>query len=136
VRVYDNEAGFAIAPHTQSLRLFFASPNTPKTQHADPTSHHAAITPQQARTSKRLLPHRAAPPKSLSLVYWGFSFKSTGGVTRDPFFKFDISTPAKIWRDTPEISAFPTKISAFLCLSGHFSCAVTSGRFDKGRGDA
>jgi hypothetical protein len=34
--------------------------------------------------------------------YWGFSFKSTGGVTRDPFFEFDISTPAKIWRDTPQ----------------------------------
>jgi hypothetical protein len=66
----------------------------------------------------------------------GFSFKSTGGVMRDPFLKFNISTPAKIWWDTPKISTFPTKILAFLRLSGHFSRAVTSGRFDKGRRDA
>jgi hypothetical protein len=56
-------------------------------------------------------------------------------VTRDPFFKFDISTPAKIWRDTPKISTNHTEIFAFLHLSGDFGRAVTSGRFDKDRRD-
>jgi hypothetical protein len=47
--------------------------------------------------------------------YWGFSFKSTRGVTRDPFFKFDISTPAKIWHDT--LQNFD-KSQSTLCLPG------------------
>jgi hypothetical protein len=30
------------------------------------------------------------------------TFKSTIGVTRDQMDQFDISTPAEIWRDTPQ----------------------------------
>jgi hypothetical protein len=42
------------------------------------------------------------------------------------FFRFDISTPTKISRDTPEISTFPRNIFAFLLFLGNFGRAVTS----------
>jgi hypothetical protein len=42
------------------------------------------------------------------------SFKSTGGVTRDPFYLFDISAAAEFSRDTSKISAFELKFSSFL----------------------
>jgi hypothetical protein len=42
-----------------------------------------------------------------SPTYWGFSFKSTGGVTRDPIYRFDISTAAEFSRDTSKISTVP-----------------------------
>jgi hypothetical protein len=48
--------------------------------------------------------------------YWGFSFKSTGGVTRDPIYEFDISTAAEFSRDTPKISTFSQKIASFCCF--------------------
>jgi hypothetical protein len=41
----------------------------------------------------------------------------------DLFFKFDISTPAKIWRDTPQ--NFDKSHGIFLCLSGDFGRAET-----------
>jgi hypothetical protein len=46
---------------------------------------------------------------------------------RDPFFKLDILTPAKIWH--------AREIFTFLCLSGDFGHVMTSGRFDKGYRD-
>jgi hypothetical protein len=46
--------------------------------------------------------------------YCTFSFKSTGGVTRDPFYLFDISAAAEFLRDTSKISAFEPKILPFL----------------------
>jgi hypothetical protein len=45
--------------------------------------------------------------------YWTISFKSTGGVTRDPFYLFDISAAAEFLRDTSKISAFEPKILLF-----------------------
>jgi hypothetical protein len=39
--------------------------------------------------------------------------KSTGGVTRDPFYLFDISAAAKFLCDTLKISAFEPKILQF-----------------------
>ncbi|KAF8149203.1 hypothetical protein K438DRAFT_1779397 [Mycena galopus ATCC 62051] len=46
------------------------------------------------KLKRRLNIHKA-------LQYWIISFKSTGGVTRDRFYLFDISTAAEILRDTP-----------------------------------
>jgi hypothetical protein len=42
-------------------------------------------------------------------LYCSISFKSTLGVTRDPKNQFNISTAAKIWRDTIEIFDIETK---------------------------
>jgi hypothetical protein len=59
-------------------------------------------------------------------------------VTRDPFLKFGISTPTKIWRDIPQNfdkSHRNFRFFAFLRLSGDFGRAVTSGRFNKDRRD-
>jgi hypothetical protein len=53
----------------------------------------------------------------------------------DPFVKFDISTPAKIWCDTPQNFDISPGNFAFLHLSGDFGCTMTSGRFNKGRRD-
>jgi hypothetical protein len=47
-----------------------------------------------------------------------FSFKSTGGVTRDSFYLFDISAAAEILRDTPRNSTFELKILPFLQFLG------------------
>jgi nuclear transport factor 2 (NTF2) superfamily protein len=52
--------------------------------------------------------------------YCSISFKSTLGVTRDPKNHFDISTTAKIWRNTSEIFDIRTKIWAFLCPTVNF----------------
>jgi hypothetical protein len=52
--------------------------------------------------------------------YCSISFKSTPGVTRDPKNQFDISTTAKIWRDTSKIFDIGAKIWAFLCLTANF----------------
>jgi hypothetical protein len=68
--------------------------------------------------------------------YCSISFKSTPGVTRDPKNQFDISTTAKIWRDTSEIVDIGTKILAFLRLTANFEPCVTLGRFDNRRRDA
>jgi hypothetical protein len=57
-------------------------------------------------------------------------------VTRDPNNQFDISTTAKIWRDSTEIFDIETKILAFLGLTGNFEPCVTLGRFDKRLRDA
>jgi hypothetical protein len=57
-------------------------------------------------------------------------------VTRDPKNQFDISTTAKIWRDTSEIFDIERKILAFLGLTGNFEPCVTLGRFDKRLRDA
>jgi hypothetical protein len=46
--------------------------------------------------------------------YWTISFKSTWGVTRDPFYLFDISATAEFLRDTSKISAFESKFLSFL----------------------
>jgi hypothetical protein len=46
--------------------------------------------------------------------YWTISFKSTGGVMRDPFYLFDISAAAEFLLDTSKISAFEPKILPFL----------------------
>jgi hypothetical protein len=59
-----------------------------------------------------------------------FSFKSTGGVTRDQFGLFDNSTTAKFWRDTAKISTFLNEIFSFLRRSGNFGLGVTLKRFD------
>jgi hypothetical protein len=48
-----------------------------------------------------------------AIAYWGFSFKSTGGVTRDPIYQFDISTAAEFSRDTPQNFDIFTKILVF-----------------------
>jgi hypothetical protein len=45
--------------------------------------------------------------------YCTFSFKSTGGVTRDPFYLFDISAAAEFLHDTPKISSFLNFLSSF-----------------------
>jgi hypothetical protein len=42
----------------------------------------------------------------------GFFVQIDRGVTRDPFFKFNISTPAKIWR-VMKFQHFLQKISLF-----------------------
>jgi hypothetical protein len=68
--------------------------------------------------------------------YCSISFKSTLGVTRDPKNQFDISTTAKIWRDTSEIFDIESKILAFLGLTGNFEPCVTLGKFDKWLRDA
>jgi hypothetical protein len=68
--------------------------------------------------------------------YCTFSFKSTGGVTRDPFYLFDISAAAEFLRDTPKISAFEPKISSFLHFLGSLETCVTTWRFDRGPSDA
>jgi hypothetical protein len=50
--------------------------------------------------------------------------------------QFDISTTAKIWRDTSEIFGIETNFLAFLGLTGNFEPCVTLGRFDKRPRDA
>jgi hypothetical protein len=45
--------------------------------------------------------------------YCTISFKLTGGVTRDPFYLFDISAAADFLRDTSKISAFEPEIFPF-----------------------
>jgi hypothetical protein len=68
--------------------------------------------------------------------YCSISFKSTLGVMHDPKNQFDISTTAKIWRDTTEIFDIKMKILAFLGLTGNFEPCVMLGRFDKWPRDA
>jgi hypothetical protein len=43
-------------------------------------------------------------------MYCTFSFKSTGGVTRDPFYLFDNSAAAEFLRDTSKISTLKEKL--------------------------
>jgi hypothetical protein len=50
--------------------------------------------------------------------YRTISIKSTGGVTRDPIYLFDISTPAKILRDHPEIFNIRTRKFSEISLFG------------------
>jgi hypothetical protein len=69
------------------------------------------------------------------MIYWIISFKSTEGVTRDPFYLFDNSTPAEFGVTAPKFRHFPPKIS-FLRLSGNFGLGVMLGRFDRGLRDA
>jgi hypothetical protein len=57
--------------------------------------------------------------------YCTFSFKSTGGVMRDPFYLFDILAAAEFLRDT-------SKISSFLHFLGSLGTCVTAWRFDRG----
>jgi hypothetical protein len=52
----------------------------------------------------------------------GYFIQIDRGVTPDFFFQFDISTLAKIWRDTPQ--NFCHGNFAFLRLSGDFGCTV------------
>ncbi|KAJ7922054.1 hypothetical protein B0H13DRAFT_2655795 [Mycena leptocephala] len=63
-------------------------------------------------------------------IYWIISFKSTWGVTRDPIYLFDISTRAKILRDSSQISTNRNKILAFFHPPGNFGPGVTLGKFD------
>jgi hypothetical protein len=74
--------------------------------------------------------------KKAAYDYCSISFKSTPGVTRDPKSHFDISTTAKISRDTSEIFDIGTKIWAFLRLTANFEPCVTLGRFDNRQCDA
>jgi hypothetical protein len=76
-------------------------------------------------------PHAATAGPAIA-KYCSISFKST----LDPKNQFDISTTAKIWRDTSEILDIETKILAFLGLKGNFEPCVTLGRFDKRPRDA
>jgi hypothetical protein len=55
---------------------------------------------------------------------------------RNPKNQFNISTTAKIWRDTSEIFDIETKILDFWGLTGNFEPCVTLGRFDKQPRDA
>jgi hypothetical protein len=55
---------------------------------------------------------------------------------RDSKNQFDISTTAKIWRDTNKIFDIQTEILAFGGLAGNFEPCVTLGRFDKPPRDA
>jgi hypothetical protein len=55
-----------------------------------------------------------------SVQYCTFSFKSTGGVTRDSFYLFDISAPAEFLCDTSKLSTFEPKILSFFALFGQF----------------
>jgi hypothetical protein len=55
---------------------------------------------------------------------------------RDLKNQFDISTAAKIWRDTSEIFDIETKILAFWGVTGNFEPCVMLGRFDKRLRDA
>jgi hypothetical protein len=59
--------------------------------------------------------------------YCTISFKSTLGVTRDPKNHFDISTIAKIWRDTSKIFDIGRKIWAFSCPTTNFEHCVMLG---------
>jgi hypothetical protein len=54
------------------------------------------------------------PSVIVTAKYCTISFKSTGGVTRDPFYLFDISAAAKSLRDTLKISAFEPEFLSFL----------------------
>jgi hypothetical protein len=69
--------------------------------------------------------------------YCTISFKSTGGVTRDPFYLFDISAAADFLRDTSKISAFEPEILPFLpfFFLRQFGACVTAWRFDRGPSD-
>jgi hypothetical protein len=73
------------------------------------------------------------PPQSVPIsLLLGFFIQIDRGVTRDPFFKFDISTLANIWCDTPKIFDKSHGNSRFfLRFSGDFGCAVTSRKFDE-----
>jgi hypothetical protein len=51
--------------------------------------------------------------------YCSISFKLTLDVMCDSKNHFDISTAAKIWRDTSEIFDIETKFLAFLSLAGN-----------------
>jgi hypothetical protein len=74
--------------------------------------------------------------ETITAIYCSISFKSTLGVMRDPKNHFDISTTAKIWRDTSEIFDIGTKIWAFSRPTVNFEHCVTLGRFDNRRRDA
>ena len=65
--------------------------------------------------------------------YWTFPFKSTGGVTRDHFHQFDISTTAKIWRDTSEIFDIESKVLSFSGLTAILGPVWCSGGSTNGR---
>jgi hypothetical protein len=79
--------------------------------------------------------HMALRTRPVPLKYCTFSFKSTGGVTRDPFYLFDISAAAEFLCDTFKISAFELKISSFLHFWGSLGTCVTAWRFDRGLSD-
>jgi hypothetical protein len=69
--------------------------------------------------------------------YWGFSFKSTGGVMRDSVYQFDISTAAEFSHDTPKNFDILMKIFIFFfAFFRQFKACVTAWRFDRGPGDA
>jgi hypothetical protein len=55
-----------------------------------------------------------------NLKYRTISMKSTGGVTRDPIYLFDISTLAKVLRDYPKIFNIQTSKFPEINLFGHF----------------
>jgi hypothetical protein len=57
---------------------------------------------------------------SVDVEYCTFSFKSTGGVMRDPFYLFDISAVTEFLRDTSKISAFEPKILPLLPFFSFF----------------
>jgi hypothetical protein len=78
-------------------------------------------------------PHAMKKQHNLDLLYF---FKSTGGVTRDPFYLFNISAVAEFLSETPKISAFEPKISSFLHFLGSLGTCVTAWRFDRGPSDA
>jgi hypothetical protein len=58
--------------------------------------------------------------------YCTFSFKSTGGVTRDSFYLFDILAAAEILRDTLRSSTFELKILCFWQFLGGLGAYVTA----------
>jgi hypothetical protein len=70
--------------------------------------------------------------------YCTISFKSTGGVTRDAFYLFDISAAAESLRDTSKISAFEPEFLSFLpfiIIFRQFGACVTTWRFARGLSD-
>jgi hypothetical protein len=68
---------------------------------------------QHAKTSRFSVKSDSTSP----ILY--FFIQSTGGVTRDPFYLFDISAAAEFLRDTSKISAFEPKIFPF-CRFDYF----------------
>ncbi|KAJ7920096.1 hypothetical protein B0H13DRAFT_2319876 [Mycena leptocephala] len=110
--------------HALRIRVKAESPNAPATPDSTPSSHTAS--------ESTALKAAAVPPDSSNLI--GkinnliatdaitaankgkdllISFKSTPGVTRDPFNRFDISTLAKILRDSSKNFDFRRKNFAF-----------------------
>jgi hypothetical protein len=102
------------------------------------TKSHLEQHPKLIRSRDRAVILRSDNKDLLSSKadYCSISFKSTPGVTRDPKNHFDISTMAKIRRDTSEIFDIETKIWAFLRLTANFEPCVTLGRFANRQRDA